>query len=160
MTSATGLLIPVGDLEQALGPGAELEPSKNSAAVGPLGEVVSAAARDAAYRSFTGHVTLEGSSRPVTVGEMALVFDSEATALSTFDQVARAAHLRTRMSDSGVAVETVTATNGLVSYWGYVHRGNAIVVLTLDTVHPLDISMSTFRSLVLAGAERIEAAQE
>lgn len=122
----------------------------------PLGEVLRSAAADSAYVRFTGGAIVDGDERPVTVGSLALVFDSGSKADRTFGQVAQAAHLRTEMEGASMAVETVTGAAGLVSYWGYVHRGPAIVILTLDTLDPQEISMTEFRSLVLRTAERLD----
>jgi hypothetical protein len=89
---------------------------------------------------------------------MALIFDSKATATHTFDQVAAVAHLRAQLNGSDVAVETVTAPGGLISYWGFVHKDEAIVVLTLDTLDPQRVSVSDLRTLASATAKRLEAA--
>ena len=70
--------------------------------------------------------------------------------------VAEAAHLKTRLGQCEVAVETTSASGGLVSYWGYVYLGSQIVILTLDTVDPQAVSMTHFRSLVQAAAARLE----
>ena len=88
---------------------------------------------------------------------LALIFDSSEKAGRTFTQVAQAAHLRTEMDGAEVAVETVTAPSGLVSYWAYVHRDSAIIILTLDTLDPQQIAMSEFRGLVVRAAERLAA---
>jgi hypothetical protein len=119
--------------------------------------VIQAAAKDSAFRRFTGEVALPDGERPVTVSAMALIFDSAALAARTFDRVAEAAHLRAKLDGCDVAVETVTSTGGLVSYWGYVHRDAALVVLTLDTLDPQHISVADLRSLTRVAADRLEA---
>jgi hypothetical protein len=88
---------------------------------------------------------------------MVLTFDPAERASHTFDQVAQAAHLRTELEGAAVAVETVTGQQGVVSYWGYIHRGSVIIVLTLDTLDPQAVSMSEFRALVTRAAERLQA---
>jgi hypothetical protein len=130
--------------------------SREPGTAASIGSVVAAAARDAAYRSYTGKISVEDTERPLAVGTMALVFGSVDTAERTFANVASAAHMRTRVSESSVAVETVTAQNGLVSYWGYLQRNDWILILTLDTMDPQIVSMTDFRSLVTAAAERME----
>lgn len=154
--NAAALLLESGEVGHALGPEVTVEPGREHRAMTAIGGVVAAAASDAAYCSFGGYLAPAGVRRPIAVGEMALVFDTCSTAEQTFDHVAGAAHLRTRVGDCNVAVETVTAPNGLVSYWGYLQRRDSIVVLTLDTLDPMSISMSTFRSLVTLGVERLE----
>ncbi len=154
--SAADLLVDSSEVRDALGPEVTVEPGREHRAMTAIGGVVAAAASDAAYRSFGGYLVLAGARRPIAVGEMALVFDTPITAEQTFDHVASAAHLRTRVGDCNVAVETVTAPSGLVSYWGYLQRQDSIVVLTLDTLDPLTISMTTFRSLVTLGVSRLE----
>ena len=100
------------------------------------------------------------SDRPIAVGALALVFDSDVKAERTFAQVADAAHVRAQVDGCAVAVETVTGAGGLVSYWGFLHRDAAIVVLTLDTVDPQYVSVADLRALVSVTAERLEAAAE
>lgn len=131
--------------------------SKEHAAVKAIGNVVDRAASDAAYRSFGGHVILDEAQRPVAVGEMVLVFDVLEKATNTFSHVAEAAHLRTRLGGCEVAVETVTAASGLVSYWAFIHFQHVIAILTLDTVDPNDVSMTSFRSLVTLWLEKVES---
>jgi hypothetical protein len=152
----SSLLLTREDVQQALGPAVSIAQSKAHKAVDTIGSVVAVAARDAGYRSFSGHLTVNGAQRPLAVGQMALLFDQVPVAVRTFTQVAQAAHLRTRVGAADAAVETVTASTGLVSYWGYLHCQEAIIVLTLDTVDPQEVSMSTFRSLVIRAAERLE----
>jgi hypothetical protein len=156
---ADRLLLDVTEAQRALGANVQLQSGKDNSAVRQIGNVVAAAAADAAYRSLNGTVSLENGDRPVAVGEMALVFEREAIAERTFTQVAEAAHLRTKLGECSVAVETVTAPSGLVSYWGFLHLANSIVVLTLDTLDPNEISMSDFRSLVTRSSEVLEEAQ-
>src|SRR5579872_6824016 len=154
---ATRLLLGREEIRHALGNQIRLQTSKQPGAAASIGSVVATAAKDAAYRSYSGSISVEGTDRPVAVGTMALVFDSEGTAQHTFSQVAGAAHLRTRIGESHVTVETVTAPSGLVSYWGYLQRRQCLLVITLDTIDPQILSMTDFRSLVTAGAERAEA---
>jgi hypothetical protein len=92
------------------------------------------------------------------VGALALVLPSQTVADETFARVAAAAHLRIALGECSVAVETVTAPTGLVSYWGYIHRDRVIVVLTLDTLDPQQVSMSDFRALVTRASSRVESA--
>jgi hypothetical protein len=89
---------------------------------------------------------------------MILRFGDDRTAGETFDRVGGAAHLRTRIGECQVAVETVTAPSGLVSYWAYVYLLRNIVILTMDTLDPQRVSMSDFRQLVTGAAERLERA--
>jgi len=151
-------LLSVEDVRDALGEQVRLHPSAQHEAVRSIGSIIAAAASDAAYRSFSGQLVLAGVERPVAVGQMVLVFDAEDKAEKTFTSVAQAAHLRTRLQECQVAVETA-ATGGLVSYWGYVHRGKSIVVLTLDTLDPQVLSMTSFRSLVTGVAEKLARAE-
>ncbi len=152
---AASLLLEAGEIDRSLGPTLFIEPSREHSAMSAIGGVVAAAARDAAYRSFSGYVVVDGARRPVAVGEMALVFDAVAIAEKTFSGVANAAHLRTQVDGCSVAVETVTAPSGLVSYWGYLQHAEGLIVLTLDTLDPNVISMSTFRALTSLGARRL-----
>lgn len=154
---AAYLLLEESDVKRALGGDVVLHLSREHAAVRAIGNVVAQAAVDAAFRSFAGHALLEGAPRPIAVGEMVLMFDNAEKALKTFSVVAEAAHLRTRLGGSSVAVETITTPAGLVSYWGFVHYWRVIAVLTLDTVDPNEVSMTNFRSLVTRSAERVEA---
>jgi hypothetical protein len=153
---ATKLLLGRQELRKALGSQVRLQGSHERGAAMSIGTVVAAAAHDSAYRSYTGQITVEGTDRPIAVGTMALVFDTVAKAERTFSQVASAAHMRTRVGECSVAVETVTATSGLVSYWGFLRFRECMVILTLDTMDPQIISMTDFRSLTSAAAERIE----
>jgi hypothetical protein len=155
---ATRLLLGQEDIRSALGAHVRLSVSRVPGAAASIGSVVAAAARDSAYRSYTGTLTVEDTERPIAVGMMGLVFASTETAERTFTHVASAAHMRARVRDCNVAVETVTAPNGLVSYWGFLQRRESIVILTLDTMDPQIVSMTDFRSLVMAAAERIESA--
>jgi hypothetical protein len=113
---------------------------------------------DSAFRRFTGQVEVDGHSSPVTAGVLVLVFDSPEKAQRTFSQVGQAAHLRTEVEGCNAAVETVTSSNALVSYWGFVQREDVITVLTLDTVDPQEISVADLRSLVIAVGRRLESA--
>lgn len=122
----------------------------------PVGEVLRSAAVDSAYARFDLVIAANGQERPVTVGDLVLIFDSDARARHTFAQVAEAAHLRTDVEGAQVAVETATAASGVVSYWGFVHRGAIIVVLTVDTLDPNEVSMSDFRQLVLRAADHLK----
>jgi len=154
--SATRYLLPSEDIIGALGTRVRLAPSKPPAAAETRGNVLAAAAADFAYQSFAGHLASPEGPRPFAVGTMALVFDRENRAERTFRVVAEAAHLRTSIGASDVAVETVTGATGLVSYWGYVRFRAMMVVLTLDTLDPTLISMSDFRALVKLAADRLE----
>jgi hypothetical protein len=151
---ATAGLLPIQDVREALGDQVRVQPGTDDEAVRSIGSIIAAAASDAAYRSLSGQLVLAGVERPVAVAQMVLVFDSVEKAERTFGTVAEAAHLRTRLRDCQVAVETST-TSGLVSYWGYIQFGPNLVVLTLDTLDPQVLSMTSFRSLVSAAAERL-----
>ncbi|HZU13620.1 MAG TPA: hypothetical protein VFB58_12340 [Chloroflexota bacterium] len=124
----------------------------------PAGDVLRAAAAASAYRRLDVVVGVGGEERPVTVSALALIFPSAARAEHTFRQVAEAAHLRTDVEGVRVAVETVTAANGLVSYWAFITQGPVILVLTVDTLNPQEISMSEFRQLVLRAGETLKSA--
>jgi len=150
------LLPAAHDIERALGPNVRVEPVAENAAMQNIGAVAAAAAEDVAYRSFRGQIVFDDVGRQIAVGELALVFDRTAKAENTFARVADAAHLRIRLGASNVAVETVTAPNGLVSYWGYVQKDEVLLILTLDTLDPQDVSMTSFRALVTLGADRLE----
>jgi hypothetical protein len=156
--SAVDALLTLGAVRNALGDQVRLQPGAQNQAVQSIGSIIAAAASDAAYRSFAGQLVLASVERPVAVGQMVLVFESEEKAERTFTTVADAAHLRARLQDCQVAVET-SATSGLVSYWGYIFRGRTLVVLTLDTLDPQVLSMTSFRSLVSEAAERLVSAQ-
>jgi hypothetical protein len=153
-------LLPREEILAALGTRLRLVPGNPSAAAATRGDVLAKVAADFAYRSFAGEVVVADSSRPIAVGTMALTFDHSGRAESTFKAVAGAAHLRTQIGACNVAVETVTAASGLVSYWGYVQFGDTIVVLTLDTLDPNVVSMTDFRSLVKVAADRLERQAE
>src|SRR5947209_4358083 len=154
--NAESLLLSNEDVRVALGESARIEPGTASPAPTSVGQVLRAAATDSAYGRFVGVSVGEGEDRPLAVSSMALAFESAETASRTFDQVAQAAHMRTELEGAAVAVETVTGQQGLVSYWGYLHRGPAIVVVTLDTLDPQAIAMTEFRSLVVRAAERLD----
>lgn len=156
--SARDALLAVQDIQAALGPRIRLLPAAGSVAPTTLGNILRQAARDSAFHSFSGFVNLDGKDRPVGVSEMILEFDMEVKAMQTFDRVAAAAHLRTTVNRSEVAVETAAGEAGLVSYWGFIYRSNTIVVLTLDTFDPQHLSMADFRALVVLGAERLASA--
>ena len=153
---ATKLLLGRQELKNALGSQVRLQASREPGAAVSIGTVVAAAAHDSAYRAYSGQVSVEGTDRPIAVSTMSLVFDSVEKSERTFSQVAAAAHMRTRIGDCNVAVETVTATSGLVSYWGFLQFRECMVILTLDTMDPQIISMTDFRSLTTQEAERIE----
>ncbi|MGI8968216.1 MAG: hypothetical protein ACR2GA_03835 [Chloroflexota bacterium] len=157
MTRASRFLLSARDVEQALGTGAAADSAREHGAVQAIGSIVAAAARDAAYRSFNARIPVDDVYRPVAVGEMALLFDNLGTAENTFAQVAGAAHLRAKVGECKVAVETVTAVSGLVSYWAFLQLGPSIVVLTLDTMDPQEVSMTNFRALVTRCSELLEA---
>lgn len=152
---ADALLLTVEEVAAALGPHAEVQVTGTQASAQSIGDVVRAAARDSAYRHFRGVLTVGDSQRPLAAGIMALVFDVQPKAKRTFAQVAQAAHLRTELDGCNVAVETVTAPSGLVSYWGFVQRGVALVILTIDTLDPQHVSVADLRSLVAATASRL-----
>jgi hypothetical protein len=46
----------------------------------------------------------------------------------------------------------------LVSYWGFVHRREVIMILAIDTLDPQHLSVSDLRALVIRAARRLEAA--
>jgi len=153
--SADDLLLNQSEIQSALTLAAGFAevrgPSRES-----VGDVLRSAAADSAYRQFRGQLVLNEEPRPLTVSQLALVFESDVIAQRTFDQVAAAAHLRAEVDHCEVAVETV-ATAGLVGYWGFVHRDRAILVLTLDTLDPQHVSVADLRGLVLAAAGRMVA---
>jgi hypothetical protein len=156
---ATALLPGEREIVTALGPRVQLEPPTTTGS-STVGEVLRAAAVGSAYRHFVGRLNLDDKQHPIVVGSLGLVFDTAEKAARTFEQVGQAAHLRIQLGACDVAVETVTAPNGVVSYWAFVRLGEGIVVLTLDTTDPQEISMSDFRLLVSSVAERLEAAAE
>jgi hypothetical protein len=155
---AKDLLLSMTDVQSAMG-SRVLFTAPQDANSGPLGgELVKSAAVESAFRRFAGHVDVDGHSSPVTAGVLILVFDSPEKAQRTFSQVGQAAHLRTEVEGCNVAVETVTSPSGLVSYWGFVQRGDVIAILTLDTLDPQEISVADLRSLVVAAGRRLQAA--
>jgi hypothetical protein len=141
---------------RALGPGAALESSKEPGRAEAMGGLLAGAATASAFRSFSGRMEGNEDSVPIAVGSMVLLFARSQQADSTFERVGGAAHLRTQIGASNVAVETAAGANGLVSYWCYVQVGRAFLVLTLDTLDPQRASMTDFRRLVTAAADRLE----
>lgn len=152
------LLLSADAVRAALGTGIVVEPGEASARARELGSVLGAAAVGAAFRSFSGAAVSDEASVPFKVGLMALVFAAEGVARRTFDEVAGVAHLRTALDGVDVAVETVTAPNGLVSYWAYLSTGSVLAIATLDSLDPARISMSEFRTLVGCLGERLRQA--
>jgi hypothetical protein len=146
------------EIAQALGPRAHVERGRAQGPAGAVGEVVRAAAVDSAFRSYVGRIDFDEGPVPIAVSILALIFGTPESAERTFDHVARAAHLRTVIDESEVAVETIAGAAGMVSYWGFLHRAEAIVVLTLDTLSPQDVSVADLRSLVTAAAPRLAEA--
>jgi hypothetical protein len=157
-STAFRLLLTREQILASLGHRVRLQVSKEPGKAQSMGSVVAAAAPDSAYRSYAGTVPMEDSERPIAVACMALVFDGPAKSEHTFSQVAAAAHLRTKLGDCNVAVETVTSATGLVSYWGFLQLQQCMIILTLDTVDPHTISMTDFRALVSAAAEHMQTA--
>jgi hypothetical protein len=155
---ADSLLLTPDEIEDGLGSRAEVTLAQRGGTAPAIGNVVREAAVDSAYRRFSGHLALDEGDVALAVTEMALVFDTATKADHTFDQVAAAAHLRTQVDGSDVAVETVTASSGLVSYWGFVHRREVIMILAIDTLDPQHLSVSDLRALVIRAARRLEAA--
>ncbi len=155
--NAESLLLTASEAAAALGPRARLSLAQGQVSEKSIGDVLRAAASDSAYRHFRGGVTVDGIDHPMAAGIMVLIFDLAAKAEHTFREVAQAAHLRTQVEGADVAVETVTAPSGLVSYWGFVHQGAALVILTLDTLDPQYVSIADLRSLVAATASRLTA---
>ena len=152
---AENLLLTAADVREALGATVQVTPGATPDS-GGLGAVLQAAARSYAFRRFDGHSVGDDAERPLAVSSMALVFAPASVAETTFRNLAAAAHLSTEVDGVSVAVETVTAPNGLVSYWGFVQRDDAIVVVTLDTLDPQRISVADLRSLVGNVARRFE----
>lgn len=150
------LLLSSTEIQRALGPEVQLADSSKPAQVQALGDVLGATAIETAFRAVTGTLHTETVDIALAVATLALVFDTEERASATFNNVGEVAHLRTKVADSMVAVETVTAPSGLVSYWGYVHHGHVMVVVTLDTLDPQYISMTEFRTVVTLTANRLE----
>lgn len=160
MIKAETLLLSASDVAGALGPRAQVAIAQAQSPAQSIGDVLRAAATDSAFRNFRGSLTADGVDHPLAAGILALVFDVPAKADRTFGQVAKAAHLRTQLEGANVAVETVTAPSGLVSYWGYVQRGAALVIVTLDTLDPQYVSIADLRSLVAATADRLAASSQ
>lgn len=154
--NADTLLLSSTEIQRALGPEVRLHDSSGSNQVQALGDVLGATAIETAFRSVTGVLHSEAGDVALAVAALALCFDSEERASATFNSVGQVAHLRTKVGTSMVAVETVTAPSGLVSYWGYVHYGQVLMIVTLDTLDPQKISMSDFRAVVTLTADRIE----
>jgi hypothetical protein len=151
-----GLLLTASDAREALGSGVILEIGGSSARVEQLGGVLGAAAVSSAFRSFAGRAIADEDAVPLRVSLMALVFADDGISARTFAQVAKASHLRTKLGGTDVSVETVTAPNGLVSYWSYLSLGRVLVIATLDTLDPARMSMTEFRSLVTKLSEHLE----
>jgi hypothetical protein len=150
------LLLSTAEIQRALGPEVHLADSSKRAQVQALGDVLGATAIETAFRSVSGVLHSETGDIALAVATLALVFDSDERASATFNSVGQVAHLRTKVGSSMVAVETVTAPSGLVSYWGYVHHGHVMVIVTLDTLDPQRISMTDFRAVVTLTADRLE----
>lgn len=154
---AQALLPTASEVQSALGVDVPVE-SSDGGAPASAGNVIKAAASDSAFRRYATHLSDESGDSPVAASIMALIFDSSDRAAQTFSRVAEAAHLRTELDGSNVAVETVTSAGGLVSYWGYVQKREALVVVTLDTLDPQRVSVGNLRSLAKITAERLETA--
>jgi hypothetical protein len=150
------LLPSANEIQRALGPEVHLADSSKPANVQALGDVLGVTAIETAFRSVSGVLHSEASDVALAVATLALVFDTEERAFATFNSVGQVAHLRTKVGASMVAVETVTAPSGLVSYWGYIHHAQVMVVVTLDTLDPQRISMTEFRAVVTLTADRLE----
>lgn len=150
------LLLSPSEIQRALGPEVQLVDSGKPAQVQALGDVLGASAIETAFRAVSGILHAEAGDIALAVATMALVFDSDERASATFNSVGQAAHLRTKVAGSMVAVETVTASSGLVSYWGYVHHGPVMVIVTLDTLDPQRVSMTEFRAVVSLTADRVD----
>jgi hypothetical protein len=142
------LLLSPEETREALGPGVFLEASRGTKRAEQLGTMLKAAAVSSAFRSYAGRAQHQDLELPVQIGLMALVLQSESAAKHMFDEVAKASHLRTSLDGTDVAVETVTASNGLVSYWSYLQRQSVLAIATVDTLDPARVSMTEFRSLV------------
>ncbi|HLJ68182.1 MAG TPA: hypothetical protein VKX16_12565 [Chloroflexota bacterium] len=152
------LLLDRAAVSSALGDRARLDPDRDPSAppAHRLGSLVSAAALKSAYRTFSGFAQVDEAPTPLAVSEMALLFGSPERSANMFAQIAHAAHLRTTVAGIDVAVETVTSPAGLASYWGFLQRGDGLIILTLDTMSPEEISLSDFRLLVAAAADRMD----
>src|SRR5207302_298959 len=103
------LLLSAVEARDALGIGVSLEESKGTGQIEQLGNLLGTAAVGTAFRSYAGRALDGEDAVPVQVGSMALVFASDSVARRTFDQVAQASHLRTKLGKTDVSVETVTA---------------------------------------------------
>lgn len=152
---ARDLLLSIDDVRSSMEPGVELRPSRNTVPPQAFGDLVGAVATDSAYASFAGRANGGAGEHPIAVGCLALVLPSAETATSTFSRVAEAAHIRTRVGEADVAVETVTSSTGLVSYWGFLVHGPALVIITADTLDLSSLSMTNFRALAMAAAQRL-----
>ncbi|MGH2447072.1 MAG: hypothetical protein ACRDFS_00485 [Chloroflexota bacterium] len=152
---AAALLLSLDDVRDVLPPGSTLARTDEPAPSGSVGEVLRAAATDSVYRRFRGQLP-DGSL--VTIAELGVILGSTQVAAHTFEQVVKAAHLHTELDGASVAVETVTAPSGLVSYWGFVHAGQAIVILTIDTLDPQRVSIAALRSLASLAAQKLVSA--
>lgn len=158
--NAETFLLTEQNVVDALGPGIVLLPSDQDPAPPGMGGLIEAATIDSAFRRFTGTVAVPDGVRPMAVSVMALLFDAPFLATRTFSQVAKAAHLRAPLEGTVVAVETVTAPSGLVSYWGFLHRGRAITILTLDTLDADRLTVADLRSLAVVAAEKLRLGAE
>lgn len=145
---AENLLLDSSEVGEALRARMTASSPARTGAVSGISGVLQAAAVDSAYRRYTGVVQADEEALPASVTIMALVFDGPELASRTFGVVAEAAHMRTQVNGSDVAVETVSSPQGLVSYWGFVHRDEAIVVIALDTLDPQRLSIADLRTLV------------
>lgn len=151
-----GALLPTLDeVQKALGPAVHVE-SPSGQTIGGLGDVIRSAAVDSGFRRFSGQMTQGDQTAPIAVSALALVFASRDIASRMYSHVAEAAHLRIQLSGCDVAVETVSSKRDVVSYWGFLHRDQVIVVLTLDTLDVQPVSIADLRSLVLATADKLE----
>lgn len=150
------LLLSSLEIQRALGPDVQLADSSKPAQVQALSDVLGATAIETAFHSVSGRVHSENGDIALAVATLALVFDTEKRASATFNSVGQVAHLRTKVGASMVAVETVTSSSGLVSYWGYVHHAEVMVIVTLDTLDPQRISMTEFRAVVTLTVDRLE----
>lgn len=152
---AEALLPSADEVRDALGSRVFVEEAGARSGAEVSGDVIKSAARDSAYRHFQGGLVGAGPEHPVAVNAMGLIFDTATRAERTFAEVAKAAHLKTQVDQCDVAVETVTGSSGLVSYWGYVQRGPALVILTVDTLDPQEVSIADLRSLVSVVTSRL-----
>lgn len=152
------LLLGPTEARDALGAGIVLEESKTQGQIQHMGQVLGTTAISSAFRSYAGRALNEEDSVPLQVGLMALVFADDRIVRHTFEQVARASHMRTKLGATDVSVETVAGANGLVSYWCYLSLGPVLIIATLDTLDPQRVSMTEFRSLVTRSSEHLERA--